>query len=159
MSDTTTPPLVYQSSVIDTTAPQSNVIDTTAPSMTGISYTTGTITVNPTLRVGVIMGTKYSVMEIADDEMPESIYVNGKLMTLGIIGTKVQCAYMGNQIFFEHGIIDSWINSTISIVYEDQTCHYNLEICTESGVYKDANSLVLNTVLVSSVPRKGNGLG
>lgn len=101
----------------------------------------------------------FSLMNLDGDDMPESVFVNGTMVTLGIIGSNVQCSYMGNgQLLFDSGVIgDTWATGitciTISVVYSDRTCHYNIEFAQEVGIYKKGTK-TLNAILVSTIPKK-----
>lgn len=120
----------------------------------GTGNSIGNVTWSPTI-FAMSNVQKYSIMNLPDNEMPEAVYVDGMMLTLGIFGTDVKCAYIGGQLLFEAGIVQTWkTDATISVVYGDKTMHYNIEYGIEAGIYKKQGSTILNTVLVSTVPKK-----
>ena len=94
---------------------------------------------------------KYTVMELPRQDMPTKIYVCGKLVTLGILGTDVECAYIGGQIVFSPNVISiNWLGRTTIIVeYKDEIYNYNIN---KEGMYV-GTSHILNTTLVSTIKK------
>ena len=68
-------------------------------------------------------------MELPVSKMPKKIYINGRLLTLGIFGSSVECAYAGKHLIFAPGLLDSYVtlrNHTIILEYKDKTYNYNI---------------------------------
>lgn len=107
---------------------------------------TGTASINLNL--------KQSVFNLPRKDAPIAVYLCGRLLTLGILGTNVECAYTGKKLIFEPGIIStSRINGrvTISVEYCNETYHYNLG--NEGQVEYSPNSSILVAELVSIIKK------
>ena len=77
-----------------------------------------------------------------EDEMPEEVYACGRLLTLGLIGTDVECAFLGDKLLFEPGLLNALMihnRLTLSVKYSDATYHYNL---IDSGIQAIEGDLV-----------------
>jgi len=94
---------------------------------------------------------KYRILELPrDDSCPIAVYVCGRMVTLGILGTDVECAFTGDKLVFEPGIIQSILMSgriTVSVEYKDKIYHYNV-----STNLVDNSSTLLAT-LVSTIEK------
>lgn len=131
----------------------------------GDSCSSGNIWINPVPSQTVLSGgsfslqnamhNKYAVFELPEDDVPEAVYVCGRLVTLGAIGTAVECAFVGDKLIFEPGILNA-INYngrlTVSLKYPEKTYHYNVG---EEGVlqFKAGTSIVISE-LVSTIDHK-----
>ena len=97
---------------------------------------------------------RYSVMELPQDCMPNKVYVCGRLVTVGILGTDVQAAYAGNsKLIFSPGevnVIAYNSRITISLDYGDHMYHYNVD----PSIYKDVDSSELKLKMVSKVKQR-----
>lgn len=75
--------------------------------------TGGAICTNPPTYIYPITGVTYTsispqpylVMDLPKNELPKAVYVCGRMMTLGLLGTPVECAYTGECLIFEPGVI------------------------------------------------------
>lgn len=75
-------------------------------------------------------------------EMPEEVYACGRLLTIGLIGTDVECAFLGETLLFEPGLLNALTfhnRLTLSVKYTDATYHYNL---TDNGTQMVEGNLV-----------------
>lgn len=111
---------------------------TTTTDGTGIYITpnsggNGSTISSPNIGGGVVMSpgeSKYQEMELPKEDMPVSVFVAGRMLTLGIIGSDVEAAYMGkNLMMFKPGVINViQFNSTLtlSIEYKNEIYHYNV---------------------------------
>lgn len=95
----------------------------------------------------------YTVMDLdRTDASPISVFVDGGLLTIGMLGSDVECAYVGKQLIFSPNIIYAWKGSIrIAIEYYDEIRHYVVQETTQSGLFKGTNTNVLNTVLMSAI--------
>lgn len=100
---------------------------------------------------------KYAVMDLPrKDGVPTAVFVCGRMLTLGVLGTDVECAFAGDQLVFEPGVVTAMSfggRITISIEFHDEICHYNVG---QDGVvtYDGENSSTLETTLVSTIKKK-----
>lgn len=81
----------------------------------------------------------YSVFELPRKEMPSSVYVCGRMVTLGIVGSDVECAYMVDKLFFSGDIlyaISYGSKTTVSLEYKDKIYHYNIDPYQDSKLVK-----------------------
>lgn len=70
----------------------------------------------------------YAIFELPRRKIPRRVYLCGRLVTLGALGTDVECAYAGKKLIFEPGLINALTYNgrvTISLEYDDCTYHYN----------------------------------
>lgn len=100
---------------------------------------------------------KYAVMNLPRKELPLAVYICGRMLTLGILGTDVECAYTGKQIVFEPGVVSSakfGNRITVSVEYKDEIFHYNIG---RNGniAYENEKSSTLEVTLVSTIRKDG----
>lgn len=96
---------------------------------------------------------KYSVMDLPRTEMPRAVFVCGRMVTLGILGTDVECAFVGEYLVFAPGVINYVWNTrtTVIIEYADAFYHYNVG---QNGTDMfEKESAKLNTTLVSTIKK------
>ena len=99
----------------------------------------------------------YTVLELPQNKIPEKIYVNGILMTCGLLGTDVDCAYAGkNKIIFAPDIFtDSFgffVRSRIpkiSVEYNNAIYHYVVDHVPVKG----DNSTILDVRQVGMIKK------
>ncbi|KKM21179.1 hypothetical protein LCGC14_1638020 [marine sediment metagenome] len=136
----------YTSNYIITKGTGIDVDQDVLPYYNYISSSSTTITIgNP----------KYSILNLpCNDHCPIAVYVCGRMVTLGIIGTAVECAFVGDKLIFEPGVVHqtSLVNEriTISVEYKDKIYHYNVGI---GGVVNFACGTTLDAVLVSTIEK------
>jgi len=98
---------------------------------------------------------KYAVFELPREDMPTAVFVCGRMLTLGILGTDVEVAYTGDKLVFEPGAISAISMGgriTVSVEYDDEIYHYNIG---QGGMVEYLpNSSTLVTTLVSTIKRK-----
>jgi hypothetical protein len=99
----------------------------------------------------------YVVFKLPWDEMPNKVYVNGRLMTLGKLGADVQAAYDNEeQLVFRLGELNnasvyaSNTKITVSVEYEDTMFHYNVKHINGQITFLP-NTNIVDAVLVSEV--------
>ena len=99
---------------------------------------------------------KYVMMELPREDVPIAVFVCGRMLTMGILGTDVEVAYTGDKLVFEPGIVGAMVfgdRITVSVEYHDEIYHYN--IGTNGMVeYVSENSSTLETTLVSTISKK-----
>jgi len=73
----------------------------------------------------------YEILQMPCDKMPEMVYVNGRLVTLGLMGSDVECAYLGDdKLIFSPGVLDATIYNermTVSLFFAKEILHFNLQ--------------------------------
>lgn len=103
------------------------------------------------------LNAKYSVMNLPRKKTPIAVFASGRMLTLGLLGTCVECAYTSEQIIFSPGTINALTFNgkvTVSVEYEDEILHYN--IGDEIGNhYESDTSSTLIVMLVSTIRKKG----
>lgn len=102
---------------------------------------------------------KYSVFELPlKNKMPNKVYVNGILLTVGILGSDVQAAFAGDKIIFSPGeipgIADWNKRLTVSLDYGDSLYHYNIITDDRCIVEFKEGSNIIKAKLVSKVAQK-----
>jgi len=103
-----------------------------------------------------INNSKYCVFRLPKSNMPNKVYVSGRLITMGIIGSDVQAAYAGgNKLIFapnELTIIKLNDKLTVSIDYGDFLYHYNVE-GDEYGavIFEDESNTVFSKLISLSL--------
>lgn len=102
---------------------------------------------NSTSTVSINANSPYHVMLLPVKRIPKMIYVNGRLLTFGVLGSNAECAYAGNgKLVFSPGIINaiSYLGKTsISLQYRKKLYHYSVN-------YNSAETL-LNCILLSEI--------
>lgn len=97
---------------------------------------------------------KYYVFRLPESNIPNKVYVSGRLLTMGIVGSDVQVAYTGGNkiIFSPNELMAVAYNNklTISLEYGDFIYHYNLER-DFYGVVVEKDSTVVVAKLISKV--------
>lgn len=125
---------------------------------------TGTIWLgggSSTVAIGYDKNAKYAVMNLPRKDSPIAVYVCGRMVTLGILGTDVECAYTNGQVVFEPGAVSAvqfGDRITLSIEYNDEILHYNVGK-NGSIEYEGENSSILKVTLVSTIKKDGALLG
>ena len=113
---------------------------TAYPGTTTVPYTitSPNITVMPNNGFGYYQPTvttttyaySYKSMQLPKKRIPKKVYVNGKLLTLGIIGSNVECAYVGAHLIFAPGVTEGLLLSnqrSIVLEYAREVYNYSIE--------------------------------
>jgi hypothetical protein len=119
------------------------------------TYTTGNIYLSQSIKG--VTNIKYTTMDLSRKKCPISGFVSGKMVTLGILGTDVECAYAGKKLIFSPGSIRSDGQSeriTVSVEYDDAICHYNIGIDSGAIKYLSSSPTKLMVSLVSTIKKK-----
>jgi len=103
---------------------------------------------------------RYAVFMLPEkDVMPNKVYVSGMLLTVGILGSDVQAAFVGDKLIFAPGVLTAMIlggQITVSIDYGKWLYHYNIE--TEEFAFGkvafEENSNVVVAKIISKVEQK-----
>jgi len=100
--------------------------------------------------------TKYSVLSLPrKKKMPKAVYVCGKMLTLGLLGTDVECGFTGDKIVFAPGVLAITGNKlTLIIEYADESYHYNLFNGLLGLSYATNSQTLLDPQLLSVVRSK-----
>ena len=72
---------------------------------------------------------KYSVMDLPRDDMPIKVFVAGRMLTIGMLGSDVDAAFIGDQLIFSPGVLNAISYDgriSISLEYKNEIYHYNL---------------------------------
>lgn len=92
----------------------------------------------------------HSIMDLpVKNKMPISVFVCGRMITLGIIGSNVECAYINGQLIFMPGTLDGVFGKqiTVSIEYNDAIYHYNLgQYLTHQSCSKKVDAQLVSTI-------------
>ena len=97
---------------------------------------------------------KYAVMKLERNDLPTHVFVSGRLVTMGLLGTDVEVAFVGDQLVFSPGVINSISYEgrvTLSVEYKDEIQHYN--IGRDGEIWFIDDSLEIDAVLLSKVAK------
>lgn len=135
---------IYDNAIYDNTIWSNNYIQLNSEVFN--SYTTSNTNTN----------LKYAVVELARKDVPVAVYVCGRMVTLGILGTDVECAFTGDKLVFKpYVIIATNFGSkiTLSIEYDNEIQHYNMG---KNGqiIYINEQPSTLEVTLVSTIVKK-----
>jgi hypothetical protein len=127
----------------------------------GINYSPYTVVPYPTATTTATWGsyfnnTKYSVLNLPrKKKMPRAVYVAGKMLTLGLLGSDVEVAFTGSQIVFSPGTLATTGSSlTLIIDYADESYHYNLFKGLLGLSFSPGSQILLDPQLLSVVKGK-----
>jgi hypothetical protein len=98
---------------------------------------------------------KYSLFELPRKKCPSAVYVNGRMVTLGIIGSDVECAYMGQYLAFSPGVLTALTyGNRITVILEYKTAmyHYNVGDSMTGLKHRDC-STILDAQLLSTIKK------
>lgn len=87
----------------------------------------------------------YQKMEMPREDMPISIFVAGRMLTLGIIGSDVEAVYMGENIMmFKPSVLNiiQFNTLTLSVEYKDEIYHYNVVDSISEQISVDLLSVI-----------------
>ena len=90
-------------------------------------------------------------------QFQNKVYISGRLVTIGILGTDVQAAFVGDKLVFapgEVGVIKYNERPTVALDYGDWLYHYNIQLDTLGQVAFEENSNILLTKLMSKVSQR-----
>lgn len=97
----------------------------------------------------------YAVFMLPERKIPKKVFVNGRLVTVGALGTDAECAYAGKKLIFEPGLINVLAFNgrlTVSLEYKNKTYHYNIG---SNGIPDlKPNTTTLDAQLVSVIDHK-----
>lgn len=98
---------------------------------------------------------KYGIIKLPRREMPNAVYVLGRMVTLGILGADVECAYMEDCLIFAPGVVNLVMlnnHTTIILEYFDEMFHFNIG---ENGLLWDIQKPnILNSRLISVTKKR-----
>lgn len=101
---------------------------------------------------------KYAVFRLPEKTIPNKVYVSGRLITVGILGSDVQAAYAGgNKLIFaphELGVVEYNNRLTVSLDYGDYVYHYNVQKNDYGKIQYEDESTVVKAKLVSKVKQR-----
>jgi len=93
---------------------------------------------------------RYTIVDLPRKELPNAVYICGRKLTIGIIGTDVECAYVGSQLVFSPGAINAVpIRHPVYLMIEYTDEIYNYRISDLGSIMYIGESQKINTVLVS----------
>ena len=100
----------------------------------------------------------YAIFELPiKDKIPNKVYVSGRLLTLGILGSDVQVAFNGgSKLVFDPSELEVIVFNdrlTLSLDYGDWLYHYNVEYVNSSVVFED-NSNIMKARLISKAAQQ-----
>lgn len=142
-----------------TTSPNHTIMPNTAGNQCPqLPYFVGPfgISTGPNMTIG--SNDKHCVFRLPESSMPNMVYISGRLVTVGIIGSDVQAAYAGgNKLIFAPGELDiiKYNNKiTVSVDYGDSLYHYNIELTEWGMVMFEDDSTVIKAKMVSKVIKR-----
>jgi len=97
---------------------------------------------------------KYAVAELPRKDMPISVFICGRMLTLGILGTDVECAYTGEKLVFSPGVVGAisyGSRITMSVEYSNEIYHYNIGKEGRIEYINDSSTMV--TALASTIKK------
>ena len=99
---------------------------------------------------------KYTVFRLpVKDVMPNKVYVSGRLVTVGILGSDVQAAFAGDKIIFSPGELSTatYEKLTVSLDYGDYMYHYVIKYKSWTIEHEEESNIV-KAKLVSKVKQE-----
>lgn len=146
-----------------TTTGTINIGGTGGGSSGNISITPYTPNYNPVTVTSTGFGVnnpkqKYTVFKLPKKGIvPNKVYVAGRLVTVGILGSDVQAAFAGDKLVFAPGEINVITYNeklTISLDYGDWVYHYNVELDAFGQVSYEEDSNIVKAKMVSKVAQR-----
>jgi len=98
---------------------------------------------------------KYAVFKLPHNKLPESVYVSGRMLTLGLLGTDVEVAFTGDNLIFAPGVLTAiQFNGKITLIleYHDAMYHYNVGHNFNIIEFEEGTNKV-KTTLLSKIKR------
>jgi len=144
----------------------------TGSSIAGITYTpstttilpytgstsSGTISISGTTTMNNTTKQRYAIFMLPKpDVVPNKVYVSGRLVTVGILGSDVQAAFAGDKLVFAPGEIDIIKYNerlTVALDYGDWLHHYNIELDALGQVAFKEDSNIVIVKMVSKVAQR-----
>ena len=101
---------------------------------------------------------KYAIFKLPTQIMPEAVYLQGRMLTIGILGTDVECAYNGDTLVFAPGVFapqTAMGKIPVILQYADKMFHYN--ITNMFGIVEfEPESCILKYTFLSETKRGQN---
>jgi len=89
------------------------------------THTSTTITTAPSATIYSC----HKVMNLPKNKMPRAVFFNGKMLTMGLLGTNAECAYTGKNLVFAPGVTEGLFfphNRKIILEYAKEMYHYEV---------------------------------
>jgi hypothetical protein len=99
---------------------------------------------------------KYAVFKLPHELLPEAIFVCGRMVTVGALGTDVECAYAGDTLIFSPGVLTAiCFNNKVTIIlqYADRMYHYGVSYTYGTINYKPDAPRIIEATLLSQTKR------
>jgi len=158
MTDTTNPEVFTIKTVTDTT----EVYDSTDIIITGGtgSSSTSNLVWHDFATIQAALTPQHTVFILPEDRMPEKVYINGSLATIGVIGSEAHYSYNGkDKIVISPQTLEPTsgllyyptpkFNNKISIEYDNAIYHYHIEHVPS----KEVKTNIIQAKLLSKVER------
>jgi hypothetical protein len=115
----------------------------TNPTWGGFNTTGGTTWITTS---GYAILKQYYVFMLPKKKLPNKVYVQGHLRTVGLIGSAVEVAYIGlNKLVFIGKMFENDIsNITISLEYKNEIYHYKVD---SNSLYIEKSSVLAAELL------------
>lgn len=105
---------------------------------TGGTGSTGGITLYPNTSAGhITLGPQtyynnqrhYVVFDLPSKKIPELVFVNGILVSVGVLGSSAECAFAGKSLIFDYNVVQQHSSRkiTITLQYKEKIYHYCVE--------------------------------
>jgi hypothetical protein len=95
--------------------------------------------------VNISQPRRYYTFELPHkSKVPTHVFVNGKLLTFGIVGTDVECAFAGSHLIFDADVFGFTVK-TLIVEYKEEMFHYNIN--------PDMGKAKLNCTLMSTTQK------
>ena len=90
---------------------------------------------------------KFYTLKLQRAELPQAVYISGKRLSVGILGSRVECQYVGgSKLFFEEHTIKSLPGDHIIIEYSDEIHTYIREDSPGSSYSYDIDVSLVNII-------------
>lgn len=135
-----------------TTAPSNNWIWQQQPYITTTG--TGSISISSTPN----NNDKYAVFDLPRNKIPEAVYVSGRMVTMGFLGTDAECAFVGDKLIFSPGVLSQVrYNEKITLILQYASTMYHYKVHHNFGLVEMLpESNMVKTTLLSEIKREKN---
>ena len=76
----------------------------------------------------------YMIVDLPEKSVPQAVYVNGRMVTLGILGSDAECAYANDNLIFAPGVLQGQENGRMTLIMEFKKHSYHYSVDHEYGI-------------------------
>jgi len=107
------------------------------------------------LGVGYNQSNKYTTFKLPKKKIPEAVYVSGRMVTIGILGADVECAFVGNALIFSPNVLQQTHGGRITLILQYANVVYHYKINHSFGqIELEEGSNTICSQLLSTIKRE-----